>query len=127
MNTQKFIDEIIPQAVEFLEYQDWEKINLQVDFPFTDKMEEKYTYFSSKDHFPNCFFEILKSGKLACSVLVEKTPELFFYDFIQPSQIHENKVKDIVDFMAIYTSINIEIYEKRIEFFNNFYTLLKSE
>lgn len=126
MNTTKFIDEIIPKAVDFLKLQSWKKIKLQVDFPFTDEMQLKYDEFLSDNLFPNCFLEILVNGKVACSVLVEKTPELFYYDFISPKIIHEEKINDIVEFMAIYTSINIEIYEKRLIFFENFYTLLKS-
>lgn len=127
MNTAKFIDEIIPKAVEFLESQSWKKIRLQVDFPFTDEMQLKYNEYISENHFPNCFLEILHNGKLACSVLVEQIPDQFYYDFIPPNLIHEDKISEIVDFMAIYTSINIEIYEKRLSFFNTFYDLLKSK
>ena len=126
MNTSKFIDEIIPKAVDFLKLQSWKKMRLQVDFPFTDEMQLKYNRYSSQGQIPNCYLEILMNGKIECSVIVERNPEFFYCDFISPSIIHNDKIDDLIDFIAIYTSINIEIYEKRLIFFNDFYKLLKS-
>lgn len=124
-NIDKFKDEIIPKTIDFLHLQGWKKVRLQVDFPFTDKMKTKYAEFYNPKNLPNCYLEIRRTKQMACSVQVDNIPEYFYYDLLQPEDILESKIPELINFLSVYASINKEIYEKRLSFFNDFHSILK--